>query len=73
MPSDLNSAQIPIQCPQCKHETKQKVGRLRRNPQLTCPRCATSFRIDATKFDKQLRALENELAKALTKTIKLKL
>lgn len=73
MASDLNSAQIPIECPQCQHQTQQTIGRLRRNPQITCPRCSSAFRIDATDLDKKIRSIEREIAKTLQKTIKFKL
>lgn len=73
MPTDLNSAQIPIECPQCKHQTQQTIGRLRRNPTLTCPSCRSAFRIDGNDLDQKIRSIEQQLTKTLNKTIKLKL
>ena len=37
------SANIPIKCPRCNRTTQFKVGRVRHNPNLTCPTCWVEF------------------------------
>ena len=76
MKSTFDNQEVSIACPKCNHETKQKVARLRGNPKIHCPACSAEIAVDARQLDKQLGALDRQIAdlsKRLSKTIKLKL
>ena len=43
---------IPLKCPKCGHETKQKITQLERNPNIICPRCGVTIAIKADELRK---------------------
>jgi transposase-like protein len=72
----FDAAEIAIECPHCKQQSQQQVGRLRGQVDVLCPRCAKSFSVDGTQLDQQLRIAQQQLddfGMKLSKTIKLKL
>jgi hypothetical protein len=60
---------ISIPCPKCGHQFTQKLGALKPDDDLTCPACATKFRIDPTTFVKRLRREINELLNEFQKKL----
>jgi hypothetical protein len=60
---------ISIPCPKCGHQFTQKLGALTADNDLTCPACATEFRIDPTTFVRRLRSEINELVDELQKRL----
>lgn len=52
------SASLPITCPQCGHQHEQLLSRLRDNPQLICPACATAFLVNADQLDAVMKIFE---------------
>ena len=35
----LDDASIELPCPHCQQTVKERLGRLKLNPRITCPRC----------------------------------
>jgi len=62
MNSVLDSQAIAIPCPQCGHKLSQTIGKLKTKPDLTCPRCSTRFKVDATDMRREVAKVEKTLA-----------
>jgi hypothetical protein len=45
---------FPIRCPNCGHDFKEEIGRLKSGLDLRCPACNTTIRYEASKV---LRAM----------------
>lgn len=73
----LDNAQIDVPCPKCGHTTKERLGRLKNNPQLRCIRCGSSIQIDASgpgglaQGAKRIDKSMDEVRRSLTKLGKL--
>lgn len=66
----LDQADLTITCPACAHQFHQRIGRLKANPKLTCPRCGRSIQIEGgASLDQANKVVEKESA-ALAKTIR---
>ena len=48
MPAFFDGSTIDIKCPKCGHKFPETIGRLKRDPLLTCPSCRASIRIEGT-------------------------
>jgi transcription elongation factor Elf1 len=43
------SHEFRFQCPNCGHDLKQSIGRLRANERMTCPGCNIGINIEADR------------------------
>lgn len=57
----VDNARIELACPHCRHKIPETIGKLKGNPQLTCPSCRKSFLVDAN----QLRTAAQKVEKAM--------
>lgn len=75
MKLDLDSQDITIPCPKCRKQLKEKLGRVKRDKHITCPKCGR-MAFDANKIreieDRFSKQITDQLAK-LPKTITIKL
>lgn len=62
MKSMLDSQAITIPCPNCGHQLSQTIGKLKTDPELTCTKCSTRFKVDATDMRREIAKVENALA-----------
>lgn len=46
---DLDSEVLPIPC-KCGHDLQERIGRLKTNPDLTCPKCGTVIHVDGEQL-----------------------
>lgn len=63
MKSSLDSESMEFPCPHCSRKVKETLGRLKRNPNLTCNHCGKGFEADAASLKKTVKAVEKRLAK----------
>lgn len=63
---------LDIPCPHCGHHLKEQIGRLNKNPTLTCGACRNTFRVNADKLrsgiakaEKSIESLKASLRRAL--------
>lgn len=65
----LDRAKIAITCPNCRRKISERIGRLKKNPELVCPGCGRTIQIEGgASLDQANRSLEKSVA-ALNKTI----
>ncbi len=43
----LDNAEVEIPCPKCGKKTKERLGRLKKNPVLRCAGCDTGIQVNA--------------------------
>ncbi|KFJ08853.1 hypothetical protein DR66_5973 [Delftia acidovorans] len=58
----LDSQAITINCPKCRRERRETIGKLRLNPKLTCQGCGTTLDIDARSLDSSMKKVDKSLA-----------
>lgn len=70
MKSLLDDQVIELPCPHCGHKLKERIGKVKTNPKLTCGRCrgvidvkADQFRAEIAKVDKALADLQRTLGR----------
>lgn len=63
MELDIDSHAITITCPACSKKFEEKIGRLKKNPKLTCKGCGAVIAIEA----KELRSATDAIKKSLDK------
>ena len=61
MKLDLDSQPISFPCPGCKKKITEKIGRLKRDPQLTCKECGQTIRINAADLRRGIQTIEKSL------------
>ena len=75
MKVNLDDHPLDIPCPNCGQKITQKIGWLKRNPEITCHGCEAVIRIDADdSFANTIKKVEDslaELGRTLPKVIKL--
>ena len=59
----VDAHEINFQCPNCGHELKQTIGRLKNEEHMTCPGCGIGINIDSN----QLAKATEEIQKAIEK------
>ena len=62
--TDVNAHEIKFQCPNCGHELRQNIGRLKAQEHMTCSGCGIGINIDTNRFAKATE----EIRKAIDKT-----
>jgi hypothetical protein len=55
----IDDVELIIRCGKCGKELREKIGRLRRNPEVLC-KCGTAFRIDSQQLHKAAGPLEDD-------------
>lgn len=74
----LNKEKLSLDC-QCGHKIKESLGRLKKNPNLTCSRCKALIAVNADQLAKAIKSIKKQEAEfrrkieKLSKSIKLKL
>jgi len=63
MKFDIDNELAPFPCPSCGKEVKEKIGRLKRNPKVTCRSCRTSISVDANKLRRAIDSAQKSLNK----------
>ena len=63
MKFDIDDELFPFSCPNCGKEIKEKIGRLKRNPKITCRGCRTSISIDANKLRRTIDSIQKSFDK----------
>lgn len=66
MALNFDEHELDIDCPHCGNSVKEKLGRLKSDPELTCVACNKTFAIDATKFRTGISEAEKSLDSFLT-------
>ncbi len=54
--------EIDVPCPQCGHKTKQSIGWLRANKEMTCVGCGVAISLEDKGFRAGLDKVEKSLA-----------
>jgi DNA-directed RNA polymerase subunit RPC12/RpoP len=57
----FDSTNIELTCPKCSHKFKQRIGRLKNNPNITCPGCAALILIDANVLRQGIKSAGKSL------------
>lgn len=58
MTFDLDSATIDVACPSCREKARARIGRLRRDPTLTCSGCGVNIPVDGQALRDDILATE---------------
>lgn len=58
MSTFFDQQEINIPCPHCSHQFPEKVGRLKDSPEVTCPACASVFKVNAEQLRDALAVLQ---------------
>ena len=66
----MDNEKIELPC-ECGHKVTETIGRLKRNPHLTCPRCRAKITVDLRELNKTIKRLEADLER-ISKTINFK-
>lgn len=70
MKTAIDSQEVRINCPHCRKELKQSIGRLKMNPKVRCPACGQDIQIKADQLRRAADAAQKQidaLGKALGK------
>ena len=62
--TDVDAHEIRFQCPNCGHDLKQTIGRLKANEHMTCSGCGIGINIDTDRLAKAT----DEIQKAIEKS-----
>jgi len=62
MKSLLDDQTIELTCPHCAHKFKERIGKLKTNPTLTCSGCHQSITIRADQFRNEIAKVDKSLA-----------
>lgn len=58
----LSKHQIDLPCPHCGHKTKQEIGRLERNPTITCTSCHKAFKVEGSQLRAATKKIDASIA-----------
>ncbi|MGC0155009.1 hypothetical protein ACPRNU_21330 [Chromobacterium vaccinii] len=61
MKLDIDNHELALPCPGCGKKVEEKIGRLRTNPDISCPSCGASIKIDADELNQGIKAVEKQL------------
>ncbi len=59
---NLDAAEIELTCPQCGHQFKETLGRLKNDPKLVCPGCSSTIAIEAEGLRDGLESAQESVA-----------
>jgi DNA-directed RNA polymerase subunit RPC12/RpoP len=57
----LDNSLVTVRCPKCKHQFREKFGRLKNSPDIPCPACAASIAVDGTQLAGTQQAVSKKL------------
>lgn len=57
----LNKTEIDVACRRCSVKSKQTLGRLKDNPEITCPACGLRFTINSEQFREGMRKVNKAI------------
>jgi len=58
---NIDSHAVSIPCPHCSKKFDEKIGRLKRDPKLTCPACRETFTVNAEKLRAGIKSVQKTL------------
>jgi predicted RNA-binding Zn-ribbon protein involved in translation (DUF1610 family) len=61
--TEADAHEITFQCPNCGHELKQTIGRLKANEHMTCSSCGIGINIDASRLAKATEEIQKAIEK----------
>jgi predicted RNA-binding Zn-ribbon protein involved in translation (DUF1610 family) len=61
--TETDAHEITFQCPNCGHELKQTIGRLKASEHMTCPGCGVGINIDTNRLAKAAEEIQNAIEK----------
>ena len=61
MKLDIDSQAITLTCPGCGKKFDEKIGRLKRDPNLACPGCKIAITIDAHELRSGMQSVQKQL------------
>lgn len=61
--ADVDACRVEFQCPHCRHELEQTIGRLKSQNHMSCPGCGIGICVDADR----LANVVEEIRKAVEK------
>ena len=61
MKTVIDSHEISINCPHCRKETKQSIGRLKTNPKIRCAGCGQDIHVKADQFRRAADSAQKQL------------
>jgi transcription elongation factor Elf1 len=61
---DVDAHEIAFQCPNCGHDLKQTIGRLKANEHLACSGCGIGINIDTDRLAKATEEIQKAIDKA---------
>jgi transcription elongation factor Elf1 len=62
MKNILDDQPIELACPHCGHKLKERIGKLKTNPKLTCGSCRGHIEIKADQMRGEIAKVEKALA-----------
>lgn len=62
MKSILDNEFADLACPQCGHKFKERLGKLKTNPTLTCAKCKAAIPVDANKLRATIQKVDKSVA-----------
>ena len=60
---DVDAHEIRFQCPNCGHELKQTIGRLKAQEHMTCSGCGIGINIDTNRLAKATEEIQKAIEK----------
>src|ERR687891_568051 len=57
----VDELDVPIECPQCGHKTKQSLARLKNDPTFICRGCGKNIKIESGGTARQIADKINEI------------
>ncbi len=61
MKQKLDTHYADVACPYCGHKSSGPIGRLRRDPTMTCPVCRKSFAVTAESLEQGAESAQKAL------------
>jgi len=69
MSFDINDHSFDIPCNSCNHKISEKIGKLKKNSTLICPKCKAPIDVDTTELKHGIDSVEKSL-KGFEKNLK---
>jgi predicted RNA-binding Zn-ribbon protein involved in translation (DUF1610 family) len=61
--AEMDAHEIRFQCPNCGHELKQSIGRLKDQEHMTCAGCGIGINIDTDRLAKATEEIQKAIEK----------